>query len=329
MNFNVDNKIGEIVYIDPNTIDTSISQTQIPDRYNPNVANEYAEAMTLGKWDFNRQASFPQLFISDGIYFVGDGHHTIDAAQTANIESIGCFVAPGGVLEAKIYSFRHANRYNGLSLTNQQKQNIVLATLSDRAILGKISESCGGTLEDIPSARAISSYLNEEISTITIGKLITSAIADGSCPWLDIEKAIGMDGRHQPTKKKKAKQVEPKEANAPELTSNPAPGSEDLLDEDSEEQNFDLDRNSPTPTKSHKKAATSVDRDDDPIDSDSESLDRIPKLLSIDALPKLSTVDEITSTIMRQINWSRFKTPPNDLEKQLANLLKSMLVSIA
>ncbi|NJR32009.1 MAG: hypothetical protein HC778_02970 [Chamaesiphon sp. CSU_1_12] len=204
MQFNIDRKIGEIVYIDPKTIDIENSPTQISNRRDQNIVAEYAEKMVAGLWDFQRQSSYPQLFLNEAkIHLIGDGHHTLEAAVLADRPPIPCFVSPGELIDAKLYSFKYANRFNGLTLSNQQKKISSSPPSYDRDILAAIAVACGGNPDDIPSARAISNYLNEEVSTVTIGKLIAAAIAAGDCLWLDTEKAVGMDGRLQPTTKKK------------------------------------------------------------------------------------------------------------------------------
>jgi hypothetical protein len=211
-----------IEYIPLEVIDSHGSRSQIPARYDGAAVEEYARLMASDQWDWERAESFPVLFrevvelfdeddTSLGLktdYWIGDGHHTIDAADDGTRESIRCRVYLGDLTDAKSYSFREANRYHGVRLNSQQKRDIVIETLTDREMLRRIVEPIPGSLPgDIPSDRLIAHYLNDVVSTATIAgiwdSLIESDITDNMYPWLSsATKRLGQDGKRQKVKAK-------------------------------------------------------------------------------------------------------------------------------
>lgn len=191
------------------------SPTQIPNRYDGGAAMEYAALMKEGKWDWKRTESYPVVFkevtkleeegrfLGERIdFWIGDGHHTIEGGDKAGLEEIPCTIYLGTQLDAKLYSFREANRYHGVRLSNAQKREIVVETLTDRSILTRICEGVAGALpDDVPSERLIAIYLNDVASAPTVGTIWDSMLLhdDGNeaYPWLKAEKRLGQDGKRQ------------------------------------------------------------------------------------------------------------------------------------
>lgn len=197
------------------------SPTQIPNRYDSGAVDEYAFRMKSGEWDWNRVDSYPVIFQEiteleeDGKSlgrkdrWIGDGHHTLESAEKAEKETVRCKIYSGNLLDAKIYSFKEANRFHGVRLTNAQKREIVEETLSDRSLLSRICEGVPGALaEDVPSERLIATYLGDVASPPTVGEIWDRMLDCGMAlelPWLATEKRLGQDGKRQVKKVKKVK----------------------------------------------------------------------------------------------------------------------------
>lgn len=191
------------------------SPTQIPNRYDGGAAMEYGNLMKEGKWDWKRTESYPVVFkdvtkleeegrfLGERIdFWIGDGHHTLEGAAKAGLEEIPCKIYLGTQLDAKLYSFREANRYHGVRLSNAQKREIIVETLTDRSILTRICQGVSGALsDDVPSERLIASYLDDVASAPTVGAIWESMILhdDGNeaYPWLKVTKRLGQDGKRQ------------------------------------------------------------------------------------------------------------------------------------
>lgn len=208
---------GRVYWIEEISIDSLNywdSPTQIPTRYDGGAADEYAARMKNNQWDWQRTESYPVVFKevleleSDGKsigqridFWIGDGHHTIEAGEKADRETLPCRIYLGNRLDAKLYSFREANRYHGVRLTNQQKREIVNETLCDRLLLSRICENVpGSTTDDVPSERLIASYLGEVVSAPTVGSIWDQMVESGraeKCAWLKTEKRLGLDGKRQ------------------------------------------------------------------------------------------------------------------------------------
>jgi hypothetical protein len=124
------------------------------------LANSQGKQLdAIAVWNFDKEDSFPILFCDpDGTRWIADGHKTIEAATLANV-ALKVRQRRGTMLEAKLYSFRIANRFHGQRIDNAQKRAIVGETLKDREILAQISLFFGGRADGIPSDRAIAEYL--------------------------------------------------------------------------------------------------------------------------------------------------------------------------
>lgn len=190
------------------------SPTQILGRYDAGTAEDYASRMRDGRWDWSRTDSFPVLFrevAEDGeiALWIGDGHHTLEGAEKAEIGTIKFRVYEGTLIDAKIYSFREANQYHGIRLSNAQKREIVAETLRDRSILDRICESAGGKPNDVPSERLIAEYFGGSISAPTIGDVWEELIREGEeLPWLLSNKRLGKNGTRRGEKKSPAPSIE-------------------------------------------------------------------------------------------------------------------------
>jgi hypothetical protein len=214
------------------------SPTQIPTRYDGGAADEYTLKMKNDQWDWDRVESFPVVFkeireLEEGgaslgqriDFWIGDGHHTIEAAEKAEKESLSCRIYLGSQLDAKLYSFREANRYHGVRLTNVQKREIVQETLRDRSILSRICEGVSGSRsDDVPSERLIAMYLGDVTSAPTVGAIWDQMVEQGkgeTHPWLKTEKRLGQDGKRQIKRTKKLSQgtiAPPESAIVPEMS---------------------------------------------------------------------------------------------------------------
>jgi hypothetical protein len=203
-------------------IDSYGSKSQIPARYDAAAVEEYSRLMKSNQWDWERAESYPvlfkeitELFKDDtplGIkteFWIGDGHHTIDAKTDFEPDgNIKCRIYLGDLTDAKVYSFKEANRYHGIRLNSQQKRDIVVETLTDREMLRRIVEPIPGSLPgDIPSNQMIANYLNDVASTATIAdiwdKLIETDTTGNMYPWLSsATKRFGQDGKRQKVKAK-------------------------------------------------------------------------------------------------------------------------------
>lgn len=208
-------RVYTIEYIDFNSLDSMGSLSQITARYDAAAVEEYAAIMKAGNWDWERVESFPVVFREveeivdedDNLtshrthHWIGDGHHTIDAADQGERTAIRCRVYTGNLTDAKCYSFREANRYHGVRLTNAQKRSIVSDTLSDRDMLRRIAETVTGCMyDDIPSDQLIASYLNEVASTTTVASVWQTLIdqdSDEQMNWLRSDKRLCQDGKRQ------------------------------------------------------------------------------------------------------------------------------------
>jgi hypothetical protein len=190
------------------------SPTQIPNRYDGTAADEYAALMKDGKWDWNLTESYPVIFqeiteleeegrsLGQRIdLWIGDGHHTLEGGDKAELETMPCKIYLGTRLDAKLYSFREANRYHGVRLSNAQKREIVIETLKDRSLLTRICEGVKSAKpEDVPSERLIAAYLGDVTSAPSVGKIWDDLILSGKTddfPWLKVEKRLGQDGKRQ------------------------------------------------------------------------------------------------------------------------------------
>ena len=209
-----------IEYIDFDSLDSLGSLSQITARYDGAAVEEYAAIMKAQQWDWERFESFPVLFREveeivdedDTVtshrthYWIGDGHHTIDAANHDDRTAIRCKVYEGNLTDAKCYSFREANRYHGVRLTNAQKRSIVEDTLSDRDMLRRIAETVTGCLyDDIPSDQLIAAYLNEVASTATVASVWQGLVDKDpfdQFTWLRTAKRLGQDGKRQKCRSK-------------------------------------------------------------------------------------------------------------------------------
>jgi hypothetical protein len=254
---------------------SAISQTQTTGRYNNEGERDYRDKMLLGLWEYDRPGSEPRLFWDGTEYHTGDGHHTAQSLQAAidwfvdqagldadgiSVEigdrfraglidlpiTIPCFVAAGGEPDAKRYSRRFANRFNGMRLTNEQKRGGAWDTITDREglrdVIRYICHTAGKDFakfaDTIPGDRAIASYLGN-VSAPTVAEVWAEALVadeqndDTQWPWLLATSRMGLDGKVQKIKVKEPK-PEPKSPATPpqvkKLTPDPEPIGDDAVD---------------------------------------------------------------------------------------------------
>jgi hypothetical protein len=224
---------------------SATSPAQITGRYSNETERDYRDQMLLGVWDWEKPGSEPHLFWDGTEHHTGDGHHTaqalqaaIDWVETAAIAippnsaevimarfeagliklptAIPCYVTAGTLQDAKRYSRREANRFNGMRLTNEQKRGGAHDTITDRDGLRDVVRwICGRTGKDfaklqdaIPADRAVAEYLGN-VSAPTMAEVWELAIvADGAgepqWPWLIADARLGLDGKVQKAKAKPA-----------------------------------------------------------------------------------------------------------------------------
>lgn len=190
---------GRIERIDTDILDPCESLSQLRDRFSQETLDRYTDLMRNDLWDWTRTESFPVLFKDDrGQYHFGDGHHTVEAAQNANVKQIDCHVKDGDLNDAIEYSYSRANRLHGLPITNSGKQKLVIETIKNTEMLSRISLSlCKGTNKDVPSSRAIAQWLNI-VSAVYVGNIWDKLIMNNmgtDHPWLLATKRIGLDGK--------------------------------------------------------------------------------------------------------------------------------------
>ena len=206
-------------------LDPCESPTQLPDRFCQETLDRYTELMKDGLWDWSRTSSFPILFKDKrGEYHIGDGHHTIESSQNANITDIDCLVQDGDLNDALEYSYSKANRLHGLAITNAAKFKLVIETIKNPQMLERIAVNlCSGTSKDIPSSRAISKWIGI-VSPVYVGniwdRLIMNKLGDDH-PWLLAKTRIGLDGKRS--------KVTPPTPPAPAPPAPPAPAPEPVV----------------------------------------------------------------------------------------------------
>jgi hypothetical protein len=244
------------------------SKAQITGRYSNETERDYRDQMLMGVWDWERPGSEPRLFRDGENYWTGDGHHTAQALTIAHewLEmadeteptaatsdelrarweakaivlptEIPCYVMAGSPHDAKRYSLRTANRFNGMRLSNANKRAAVLDLITDEVMLCDvmlwICEESGKDFDKysdaIPSDRAIAEYLGN-ISAPTVAEVWAEAIEQDEqldeplWDWLNATARMGRDGKLQKTKAK----PEPK---AP----TPPPQVKELAPEDDTDQ---------------------------------------------------------------------------------------------
>lgn len=160
-----------------NPDNTMSFETQSRVAMNGAIVEHYAEDMSAGRWEWQRD---PVVLFAEQvpngpvIYWVGDGHHRIAAANRAQLDMVFADVRVGGKREALFYSLA-ANRQHGLQRSNDDKRNAVRIALldpewtkmSDRAI----AEHCGVSA---PFVGKIRSELEEsghvEVTTDRVSK---------------------------------------------------------------------------------------------------------------------------------------------------------------
>lgn len=130
---------------------------------NPEVIDEYAEAMTQG-------AEFPPLTVyRDGsTFWLADGFHRIAAAKYAGKQHIVCDVQQGTIRDAILHAVG-ANANHGMRRTNADKRRAVETLLKDdewaRWSDNKIADSCGVSVPFVGKVRSSLSTVNSEPSS--------------------------------------------------------------------------------------------------------------------------------------------------------------------
>jgi hypothetical protein len=172
-------------WIDPNLINLeSGTQTR---RQSPEKIADYAEMMRSGEWDWTR--SDIVIYESNDGAFPSDGHHRIEAAIMAGVE-IFAEVKKGSLRDAIFESFA-SNKFHGLPLSREDKNNRVRAILLDDEWQQM-------------SDRAIATHCG--VSTPFVGKIRAELVAEKTiAPTVQ---RIGRDGRSQASRKVKPVPVE-------------------------------------------------------------------------------------------------------------------------
>ena len=99
--------------------------TQARDKIDLEAVDEYAAAMLAG-------ATFPEpvIFYDGSRYFIGDGHHRVQAAHQAGLQTLACQVYVGGLREAILFAVA-ANQSHGLRRSAADKRRSVSLLLAD------------------------------------------------------------------------------------------------------------------------------------------------------------------------------------------------------
>ena len=150
---------------------------------------EYAEMMRDGSWDWSR--SDIVIYESSDGAFPSDGHHRIMAAIVAGAE-IFAEVKSGSLRDAIFQSFA-SNKFHGLPLSREDKNNRAKAILLDKEW-------------QLMSDRAIADHCG--VSAPLVGKVRSELVAESAiAPTVQ---RTGKDGRSQASKKSKSVLVESK-----------------------------------------------------------------------------------------------------------------------
>lgn len=172
-------------WIDPNLINLeSGTQTR---RQSPEKIADYAEMMRSGEWDWTR--SDIVIYENDNGAFPSDGHHRIEAAIMAEVQ-IFAEVKKGSLRDAIFESFA-SNKFHGLPLSREDKNNRVRAILLDDEWQQM-------------SDRAIATHCG--VSTPFVGKIRAELVAEKTIT--PTVQRIGRDGRSQASRKVKPVLVE-------------------------------------------------------------------------------------------------------------------------
>jgi len=172
-------------WIDPNLINLeSGTQTRAE---SISKVEDYAEMMKSDQWDWTR--SDIVIYESNDGAFPSDGHHRIMAAIVAGVE-IFAEVKKGSLRDAIFESFA-SNKFHGLPLSREDKNNRVRAILLDDEWQQM-------------SDRAIATHCG--VSTPFVGKIRAELVAEKTiAPTVQ---RIGKDGRSQASRKVKPVLVE-------------------------------------------------------------------------------------------------------------------------
>ena len=165
-------------WIDPNLINLeSGTQTR---RQSPEKIADYAEMMRSGEWDWTR--SDIVIYENESGAYPSDGHHRIEAAIIAEVQ-IFAEVKKGTLRDAIFESFA-SNKFHGLPLSREDKNNRVKAILLDDEW-------------QLMSDRAIADHCG--VSAPLVGKVRSELVAESAIAPTVQRK--GKDGRSQASKK--------------------------------------------------------------------------------------------------------------------------------
>lgn len=162
------------------------------------TVDEYAEA-------WKAKAEFPPvtLFTDGSVYYCGDGHHRILAADRAGVKSIAATVRKGGKSDALWHS-AGANTDHGKRRTNADKRKAVKLALE---------------LKPDASNRMLAEHCN--VSDALVAEVRKSTAR--TCSSANPPKRVGKDGKARPVPQTKAPDVvaepveEPEEEIGPDL----------------------------------------------------------------------------------------------------------------
>jgi hypothetical protein len=142
------------------------------------VAYQYGDEMALG-------AKFPPVvaFYDGSDYWLADGFHRVEGADSAGIDKIECDVRQGTCEDAQWYSFG-VNKAHGLRRTNEDKQ---------RAVKAALKHPRGASLTD----EVIAVHVGVDAKTVAIHR--STLVARLEIP--DVTVREGRDGKKYDTSK--------------------------------------------------------------------------------------------------------------------------------
>ena len=154
------------------------SSTQLRCRLNTETVATYADEMKNGT-EFPPVILFSPDAATEKRYFIGDGHHRIEAAKTNGETQIKSEIRSGGYEDALIFA-AGANDKHGLRVTRKDKQNAITILLKNPVFQNR-------------SDREISEIVHTDHKTV--GSVRKKLVATGEIPQIT-EREVSRNGQN-------------------------------------------------------------------------------------------------------------------------------------
>lgn len=126
----------------------------------PEWCEDYASDMAEGRWDWSRPGAALTVFFDGASYWLADGFHRLDAAESAGLSKVRCDVRKGTQRDAQLFACG-ANAVHGQRRTNDDKRRAVAFLLADeewsRWSDNEIAKRCAVSQPFVAKLRAASS----------------------------------------------------------------------------------------------------------------------------------------------------------------------------